>query len=584
MIYRIYSSLPSFKELRFRPDLNILLAEKHEGASSKQTRNGAGKSSMVEIIHFLTAGDCSQGSIFQLPELADYRFGMEFDLGGQIVRVERAGKTQGDVTLFADISSWGVKTQDTDTTEGGYSLSIKEWDRLLGRMMFRFDELGTVKSGYAPTFRSLLPYFARRMPGGFTEPHLHFVGAKPAAYQVGVSFLLGMDWTIAQEWQILRDKEDEIKKLKAALGEGDLAELVGKKAELRSQVASSSASLQRMRERLESFQVLPDFRTLEEEASHLAQGISNLSDENTIDGALIEQVGFALSEEKEPSIGDLEKMYAEAGVILQGGATKRFDEVRKFHESVLSNRKQYLQGELAAAKSRIARRERDKAKLDGRRIEILQILKSHGALDQFMKLQKEFSRLSAELEVLRKRFAAAEMIEEGLAKLKLRRQELFLRLQQDYAEQKENLNRAILYFQDVSAKLYEVPSNFTPTETPNGPQFRITFQAERSPGISNMQIYTFDMMLMQVMHERSMGPGFLVHDSHLFDPVDARQVGTAIALGAELAKKDSFQYIITMNSDKQPELPEGFDMSEYVVPQRLTDDTETGGLFGIRFG
>ena len=39
-----------------------------------------------------------------------------------------------------------------------------------------------------------------------------------------------------------------------------------------------------------------------------------------------------------------------------------------------------------------------------------------------------------------------------------------------------------------------------------------------------------------------------------------------------------------MNSDKQPEFPEGFDLSEYLVPQRLTDDTESGGLFGIRFG
>ena len=196
MIYRIYSSLPSFKELHLRPHLNVLLAEKHEGASSKQTRNGAGKSSMVEIIHFLTAGECSQGSIFQLPELVDYMFGMEFDLDGQRVGVERTGKTHGDVTVFADISGWGVKAQDKQATEGGHSVSVKDWDRVLGRMIFRFDELGTVKSGNAlHTFRSLLPYFVRRMPGGFTEPHLHFVGAKPAAYQVGISYLLGMDWT-----------------------------------------------------------------------------------------------------------------------------------------------------------------------------------------------------------------------------------------------------------------------------------------------------------------------------------------------------------------------------------------------------
>jgi uncharacterized protein YydD (DUF2326 family) len=582
MIYRIFSSLPTFKELSFRPDLNILLADKHEGASSKQTRNGAGKSSLLEIIHFLLAGECGEGSIFRLPELISHSFGMEFDLGGRRVSVERTGTTQGEVTVSADLTNWNVKIQES--FDGRYKLPIKEWDRLLGNLMFRFDDIGTAKRAYAPTFRSLFPYFARRMPGGFTEPHLHFVGAKPAAYQVGISYLLGLDWGIPQDWQVVRDKEDEIRKLRSALGEGDLADLVGKKAELRAQLVSAESAATKMRERLESFQVLPDFRDLEREAAAHAQGISNLSDENTIDRGLIEQMNFALREEKDPSLGDLEKMYAEAGVILQPGVTRRFDEVKKFHESVLSNRRQYLVGERVAADARIASREREKTRLDVRRREILQVLRSHGALDQFLKLQKEYSRVTSELEMLRRRFDAAEKIEEGLAKLKLRRQELFLRLQQDYAEQKENLNRAILFFEEVSARLYEIPSKFTPTETNNGPQFKITFQAERSPGISNMQIYTFDVMLMQVMHERQMGPGFLVHDSHLFDPVDARQVGTALAVGEEAALKNGFQYVVTMNSDKQPELPEGFDLGEHLLPQRLTDDTESGGLFGIRFG
>ncbi len=582
MIYRIFSSLPTFKELSFSPDLNVLLADKHEGASSKQTRNGAGKSSMVEIIHFLTAGECGEDSIFRLPELVEHSFGMDFDLGGQRVSVERSGSTQSEVRLSADISTWNAKTQES--LDGPHILTIKEWDRLLGNLMFRIGEIAGTKTAYAPTFRSLFPYFARRMPGGFTEPHLHFVGAKPSSYQVAISFLLGLDWSIPQEWQVVRDKEDEVRKLKSALSEGELAELVGKKAELRAQLVSAQSAAAKMADRLESFQVLPEFHNLEKEAGALAQAISSLSDENTIDRALIEQIDFALGEEKEPSLGDLEKMYSEAGVVLQPGVVRKFEDVRKFHQSVLSNRRQYLGGEKTAGEGRIASREREKTRLDARRREILQILRSHGALDQFLKLQKEYSRVTSELELLRRRFAAAEKIEEGLTKLKLRRQELFLRLQQDYTEQNEALNRAILFFEEVSARLYEKPSEFTPTETNNGPQFKVTFQAERSPGISNMQIYTFDMMLMQVMHERSMGPGFLIHDSHLFDPVDARQVGTALAVGEELAHRDGFQYIVTMNSDKQPDLPEGFALDDYMLGQRLTDDTETGGLFGLRFG
>ena len=46
-----------------------------------------------------------------------------------------------------------------------------------------------------------------------------------------------------------------------------------------------------------------------------------------------------------------------------------------------------------------------------------------------------------------------------------------------------------------------------------------------------------------------------------------------------------FQYIVTMNEDAVPiELPRDFDLEQYIVPTRLTDATEDGGLFGIRFG
>lgn len=81
------------------------------------------------------------------------------------------------------------------------------------------------------------------------------------------------------------------------------------------------------------------------------------------------------------------------------------------------------------------------------------------------------------------------------------------------------------------------------------------------------------------------GPGFLIHDSHLFDGVDERQVAKALQIGAELAEKFGFQYIVTMNSDAVPKegFGEGFNLEKYILPVQLTDEDETGGLFGVRF-
>jgi uncharacterized protein YydD (DUF2326 family) len=113
---------------------------------------------------------------------------------------------------------------------------------------------------------------------------------------------------------------------------------------------------------------------------------------------------------------------------------------------------------------------------------------------------------------------------------------------------------------------------------------KIDVPGSRSKGISNMQIFCFDMMLMRLCAKRGAGPGFLIHDSHLFDGVDARQVAHALEAGAKAAAELGFQYIVTLNSDKvSPELKAVFDPTPYVIDTRMTDAREDGGLFGIRF-
>jgi uncharacterized protein YydD (DUF2326 family) len=95
-----------------------------------------------------------------------------------------------------------------------------------------------------------------------------------------------------------------------------------------------------------------------------------------------------------------------------------------------------------------------------------------------------------------------------------------------------------------------------------------------------MQILCFDWMLAQMCAARNVGPGFLVHDSHLFDGSDERQVAKALELGEMAARKIGWQYVVTMNTDV---LPASFQNHESIIEPRLLD-SEDGGLFGVRFG
>jgi uncharacterized protein YydD (DUF2326 family) len=97
-------------------------------------------------------------------------------------------------------------------------------------------------------------------------------------------------------------------------------------------------------------------------------------------------------------------------------------------------------------------------------------------------------------------------------------------------------------------------------------------------------VFCFDLLVTEISAQRGVGPGFLIHDSHLFDGVDERQIGRSLALADEVARLNGFQYIVTMNSDDLPStLPEGFSIDEHVLDVRLTDTVDEGRLFGHRF-
>lgn len=585
MIHRIYSDMPSFKNIQFQQGLNILLTDKSPGATNKQTRNGTGKSSLTELIHFLLGA--SPDPIFT-KILRQFSFSMELDLGQARRQVRRTGKSPETVIIQGShTKDWPIESNRQSlfaTVDIPVSLSNDEWKIVLGKLMFELPQR-TQAVKFTPTFRSLFPYFVRRKSaGGFLSPTRQNIHQQLWDQQISISCLLGLDWTIPQQWQHVREREKALRGLQKAADEGTFDIFIGNTAELRTLLMLAENRLLELREHVTHYQVLPEYRNLEQEASQLTRELGILADENTIDHLMLSDLQESLNQEAEPTFTDLERLYEEAGIILSNTTLRRFDEVKLFHESIIANRRLYLSNEVNATRQRIRIRDQRMPEINARLAKVMTILQSHGALDQFIKLQSELADQEAKTELLRQRFAAAERLESERSELEFERNQLEVRLRQDYHEQAGILRDAILAFGKFSSALYENPGNLTISVSSNGPQFDVAIGGEKSGGINNMQIFCFDMMLMQLCRERGIGPGFLVHDSHLFDGVDERQVAKALQIGEKAARDLGFQYIVTMNSDAIPrEFPDDFDLNNYILPVRLTDANETGGLFGIRF-
>lgn len=586
MIHRIFSTDSRFKELRFKPGFNVLLAEKTKGARKDQTRNAAGKSSMLEIIHYALGSSSGKDSLFANPAFEDQTLGLTFDLAGSTVGVLREagpGAKRNQVYFSGALPSFLEKELSSGSREEDRTLGLKNWNEIMGSQVFGIG--GGVK--YGPSFRMLFPYFCRLdSEGGMHDPFESW--RKQPAWQrdIAIAYLLGLDWNVLARMESLRKEESHLEQLRRELkGSGIVGQIIGKTTGLLAKMAVSGRKVSELEKQLREFQVLPEYREIEKEASQIARNIADIADRNTSDRRLMADLEDALNKEREPAVSDLDRLYAAAGVQLPDVTLQRLDSVKEFHRAVIRNRKAHLQGEIGNAQNRIAQRESEAARLEERQRQLMGLLQTHGALDQFNKLNEELSRHRSEHELLRKQHELAGKIERGGADLEVQRATLHQSLINDISERSQRLEEAALLYEELSAEVSERSSILEIEATSKGLRMEITGGPDKSKGIREQQIFCFDMLLAVMQAKRDKSLGFLVHDSHLFDAMDERQVANAIEAGARLSRKHGFQYIITMNSDRIPYSNFSKDMNfdDYVIEPRLTDETETGGLFGFRF-
>jgi uncharacterized protein YydD (DUF2326 family) len=590
VIHSIYSSLPSFKSLAFHSGLNIVTAEKTPGASVRQTRNGAGKSSILDIVHFILGGSCvkpkgdpQKDCPFRLPALSDYFFGLSFDMANGHVSAERTGSNPQEVVVEAENTSHWPHRPVTDRESGQQRMRVKDWNSVLGAEFFG---LPSVVPKHGPKFRAVFPYFARRqIDGGLAAPQSFFEKQSVGDQQVALSFLFGLDWRVSQELQLVRDKKRSFETIRREANKGVLQRFVGNAGELRSQLKVAQNKADQLRKQIEAFQVLPEYHDLEREASSLANRLSQLANENAIDEERLEMLRAALAAESEPDMKDVVNLFQEAGVVLSGLVVHRIEEIKAFHQAVLRNRRSHLETEIVDSEQRLGVRRNQMNEADARRLQILAILSAHGALDQLTRLQEEAARLLATTEDLRRQYNDAKTLEALKSEINLEIAKLNQSLIRDIEEHQEVIDAAVILFEEFSGSLSEHQGHLTVEATEQGPKFDTVVPSGRSVGIKNMQIFCFDLTLITLWTRKHMGPGFLIHDSHLFDGVDSRQVAKAIEIGAERAEAEGFQYIITLNSDMLPldEFSRDFNVEEYILDVHLDDSTDTGGLFGFRF-
>ncbi len=560
----------------------MIVADRTRSSRKKDSRNALGKSTLIEVIHFCLGSDFAKCKSLRSPDLLDWSFTLEIDLGGKRVEVTRNTSNPRRLLIAGDISTWPVQPSE-ESDDGTLSYDWKDWNTLLGKLMFNLTATQS-RERYAPSFRSLVSYFIRRDKPAFINPFEHHQKQQPWDFQVNIAFLLDLSWEIARDFQVLRDKEKTIKSLKQATALGMLDNLVGAVGKLETQRVQFQNRIDALSKGLESFRVIEQYRYLEERADQVTKEIHDLENESLRNQRVLERYLQSLADEMPPDIHDIENVYRRVGLELPGFALKRIEEVTEFHKKVVSNRRRFLTAEVSRLRDTLAKvRELIDSKISSR-AEMMSILASGGALDEYTKLQKDFSKTLSELKNITNKIESLKAIERSQSELKINRESLRQQARLEYDERQILRDKAVGLFASNTESLYSAPGRLIINVGKNGWTFDIELEGSGSHGIENMKILCFDLMLSQLWSQKTPSPGFLVHDSIVFEGVDERQIALAIEMAEREAVSHDFQYICTINSDALPmaEFSEAFSIEDY-VRLRLTDDRPEGSLMGIRF-
>ncbi len=589
MILGVRANREEFNEVHFSKGFNVVVADITKQSTQKDSRNGLGKTTLLNIIHFCLGGKEKTREGLKSPGLEGWEFSVDLLIRGERITVTRATDKPSNIFTDADDEWFGLNIEQDNTQElkqqsmfacetNLRKRKTEEWKSYLGWGLYDLD------SQSAATFRNLISYDIRR--NQFENPFENYPRQSTKDIQISNAYMLDLNWQHAVKWQGLKDRKKSVGSIKRAVKQGDnlLAEMLGTIGDLETERDRLTREVEKTESELRSFQVHPHYVQIENEANDLTRQIHDLSNHVLQLKRLIDFHEDSLGEEQPANDSRVIELYNEAGVVLGASLAKRLEEVQVFHVQVTRNRQDYLRSEVIRLNLELENTRIEIETLSNRKAELMSVLQSHGALEEYSELQKLNLGNRTSLDVIENQIEQLNRIETETSQITIEREQLHLDARIDLDE-RPSLRQAREIFSGNSEALYETPGRLVVNvDRKTGFKFDVDIPRANSVGISKMKVFCYDLMRAELWSQRDASPGFLIHDSNIFDGVDERQIALALELAERKARECGFQYIVCMNSDSIPyqRFSEGFDINKY-VRLRLTDNEPTGRLLGIEF-
>lgn len=581
MIRRVWSDLKTFRPVELKGGMNVVLADQAKDADETESTNGLGKTTLLRIIHFCLGSDLARDKVLNHPALAGVTFGVDFTYGGAEYSASRNTAAPKRVVISKALAAG--RSLDVEAVDAGFvAVDLDAWRDLLSALYFPqtlVRENDAVR--YSPSFRELALYFGRIGKAAYVDPQLTFQGQSGASKRLCVSYLLGLNWGLQRKLVGELAARANVKALIKAIRTADdtAAQTIG---DLEAERVALETQLRVKKEEMDNFNVREDYRDLERQLGSVDGEIHELVNANFSDTRLRDFYVQSAAEQPEADPERPVQILRSAGAVFKEEALKTLEQVAKFHADVYRNRKEFLQSEIQRLTDAIDARTAKIDELSRRKQELLGILRSSGAIDTLIALQRSYTDINSRHEVLAARIADMKKYDRRDDEIAATISNERSLLKADLEDRREAIDEARALFAQYTAELYGKPGKLGVDVGPEGYSFSFTIDRGGSDGVDQMVVFCFDLTWASLIAKRGEGFPTLLHDSSIFADVDPRQYAAALRLAAAKSAEFGFQYVCTLNSGSLPAAHFGDFKLDDFVRLTLTDEGPSGRLLGMK--
>ncbi|MFF4653014.1 DUF2326 domain-containing protein [Streptomyces sp. NPDC001380] len=556
----------------------MVLAEMAPGASDKHSRNARGKTTLIQAINYCLGGTLSK-SMTPLGA-AGWSFTLELDLFGSTLAATRNLKGGNRLRLDYPTELSGTLRPYVDENS---TISVDDWKFLLGLGLFSLDRVGE-RGDRGISARTLLSYVVRT--DAVKDP-LKIIPQQPAwSSREHVAYLLNLNWELVRDLSRLEEDSDTYKAIARATKNNLLPGALRPEPELMLELVEAQRTLAELTSRVQGFQVVDDPGGLIVRADRVTEELKELRNEALVDRRMIELYTESIESEqgtRDAGAGEaVAELYEEMQRAFNPEALQSFEKVEAFHQQLMGNRRRFLSSELERLRAQQAERDERIRALTSSRNSILAVLDAGGALEELSALQNECAQAAARVTEVETALTNVRYLAEAQEGVRVQKAQLRQETARDLSANRQKLDSVATRFDRMMQELYGVGGVLTAEVDDLGFKFTIRVSTSASGGVTRMQLLCFDLTLMAEGTGESHHPGFLIHDSVVFDGVDPRQVAAGLSLVRETVEDVGGQYICTMNSN---DVPESVVKADWFIEgtRRIVLDTEEGGILGTSF-